>query len=812
MADVANALASRAADAVFDGGVNAWNALVRLVRRRFASEPDAAAVLDAAQAQPEDSDPVRALADALEHMAGADGDFDRQLRALWGQVTVSQSARDDGLINSSFGPGGASQIQGRDIDIHGGVHVHSVSASSVSVPRQLPPDVTHFTGRLADLARLDGFLDASSESRTPIVISAVAGVGKTALVVHWSHQVRQRFPDGDLYVNLRGYDPAPPVSAEQVLDGFLRALGVLPERMPPSLDAQASLFRTLLSERRMLIVLDNARSAEQVRPLLPGSPGCLVLVTSRSQLSGLVARDGAQRIPLDMLTRNEAVALLRSIIGASRVDAEPEAADELASRCVNLPLALRIAAEIAVSRSTATLTDLAAELAEGPDRLDTLATFDNDETTAVRSVFSWSVRSLPPQTARAFRLLGLHTGPDLSIAAAAALTGNTITQARKQLDALSDVHLLESVAGRYRFHDLLRDYAEECANVAESEEDRSYAIHRMLAWYLDTAQEADRLLWTWRTAKAVPSEQRVPGTPPPFATRDQAMSWCKTELGNLVAAARQAAASGDDATAWRLASALRRFFQLRMPFTEWLDTGQVGLAAARRLHDRLGEADMLSSLGGAYNYLGMPQESLIHHHQALAIHRDLGPQRRSYESPISTPMVLVNLGGSHSTLGRSDAAFEYLEEALAMAREIGDSESEGHALESLASACQDLAQLDEAVDYLHQSLAVFRDIGYSYGEALTLTRLAEIYLALGQFKNAAAQRQLALEIQHEIGDALGEAWSLGTLVNIYRAMHQPEVAQQYWRRTTALLDEWSHPDEAEIRDYIAAAFTPDNPD
>jgi DNA-binding SARP family transcriptional activator len=369
----------------------------------------------------------------------------------------------------------------------------------VDVPRQLPADVAGFTGRGRHLAELDLLLPgiagepgdrrgAGGRPAAPMIfaVSGTAGVGKTALAVHWAHQVAEWFPDGQLYVNLRGYDPERPVTANEALGGFLRALGVADQDIPADTAERAAKFRSLLAGRRMLVLLDNAGEAEQVRPLLPGNPACVTLATSRSSLTGLVARDGAVRLDLDLLAAGEAVALLRALIGP-RADAEPQPVAALAEQCARLPLALRVAAELAIARPARPLADLVAELADKKRRLDLLEA-GGDPRTAVRAVFSWSCRQLDPGTLRVFWLAGLHPGPDIDAYEVAALAEVTADRAGQALGFLDRVHLIHNVApGRYGMHDLLRAYAREVAAAQGADPERRKAPTRLLGYHLYTA-------------------------------------------------------------------------------------------------------------------------------------------------------------------------------------------------------------------------------------------------------------------------------------------------------------------------------------
>ena len=371
------------------------------------------------------------------------------------------------------------------------------AASGVPVPAQLPPPVAAFAGRDAELARLDEIGDGQADEASAVtiaVITGTAGVGKTALAVNWAHRVAARFPGGQLYVDLRGFDPAgPALDPGQALRGFFEALAVPPERIPDGLDDQVALYRSLLAGQRVLVLLDNARDAAQVRPLLPGSPGCLAVVTSRNHLTGLIAGHGAHPLGLDLLTPEGARELLARRVGAGRAGREPDAVDEIIAGCARLPLALTIAAARAATSPGFPLAVFAADLREAGHALDP---FDGDDAaTDIRAVFSWSYRALSPDTARMFRLLGLHPGPDMTVAAAASLAGIAPDRARALLAELTRGHLLsEHRPGRYAFHDLLRAYATEQAQDCDDDDGRRAAVGRLLDHWLHTACAAAALL------------------------------------------------------------------------------------------------------------------------------------------------------------------------------------------------------------------------------------------------------------------------------------------------------------------------------
>ena len=498
------------------------------------------------------------------------------------------------------------------------------------VPRELPGQPRHFVGREDELAALSALADqVPDRAPGPVVISAIggtAGVGKTALALQWAHQMAGRFPDGQLYVNLRGYGPGEPMTAGDALTGFLRALGVPGTDIPAETERRAARYRGLLSGRRVLIILDNACEAGQVRPLLPAAPDCVTLVTSRNTLAGLVARDGAQRVDLDLLPMADAVGLLRALIGG-RVDAAPGAAAQLAARCSRLPLALRVAAEIATMYPASSLADLASEL-EDQHPLDVLDAGE-DEDTAVRAVFAWSYRHLDAGTARAFRLAGLHRGPDLDRYAAAALLGTTAARAGRLLDVLARGYLIQPTrAGRYAMHDLLRCYARELAASCDGERQRHRALTRLFDYYLHSAATAMAVLRPPERTPldAVPlAEAQAAITPGPIGSPAEALTWLDAERACLLSAVEYMTENGWPGHAIRMANVLLWYLDGRGHFPEAVILHDHARRAARKIADRAAEGGALIGLGVVAIRQGRYQDATGHYQEAQALFR---PGRR----------------------------------------------------------------------------------------------------------------------------------------------------------------------------------------
>jgi len=622
----------------------------------------------------------------------------------------------------------------------------------VRVPRQLPGTVAQFTGRLAELARLSELLDqAGGQAAGTVVISAIggtAGVGKTALAVYWAHQVADRFPDGQLYVNLRGYDPDQLVPAAEALAGFLRALGVPGADIPPGTEDRAAWFRSVVSGRRLLVVLDNARSVEQVRPLLPGTPACVTVVTSRDSLAGLVAREGAARLDLDLLPAGEAVTMLRALIG-ERAVADPAATRDLAAQCSRLPLALRVAAELAAARPAVPLAGLVGELADQQQRLDLLDAA-GDSRTAVRTVFSWSCTNLDPAAARLFRLLSLHPGLDVDCYAAAALTDVTVRKAERALDTLTRAHLTQRTRpGRYGMHDLLRAYARELASADETQSGQQMALTRLFDYYLHAAATAmDAVLPSERYRRPrIPP----PATPaPPMSDSAAALAWLDTERTTLVAVAVHTASQGWASHATRLAATLFRYLDGGGHYTEAITIHSHARLAARQIADRTAEAEALINLGVLSLRQGSQPEAAARMQQSLALYRQAGDRPGEIRA-------LGNVGIVHLQLGRYPEATRHLQQALDLLGDTGDQISQARLLNALTTIDLRQGRYEQATRRTRDALSLFRQVGDRAGEALALASLGDIGLRQGRPGPATTHLRQALALFRQTGSRSGQA-------------------------------------------------------
>ncbi len=641
------------------------------------------------------------------------------------------------------------------------------------VPRELPAAVPSFTGRDSELAALASLIRSTSRSAPPAMlitaIGGTAGVGKTALAVQWAHQVTGRFPDGQLYVNLRGYDPAQPKPAADALAGFLRALGVPSHDIPLDEGERAARYRSLLAGQRILVLIDNAADADQVRPLLPGTPGCMAVVTSRDSLAGLVARDGAQRLDLDLLPLADAVRLLRILIGA-RVDADPEAAAALAACCCRLPLALRVAAELAASRPGASLARLAGDLADQQQRLDLLDA-GGDVRAAVRAVFSWSYRHLDPASAQVFRLVGDHPGTSVDAPAVAAQAGLTPQRAGQLLHVLCRAYLMQPAGpGRYGMHDLLRAYARELAATDDTPAVRGSAMTRLIDYYLNGAGSAVSTLYP-ATQRRSPAVQSAGTDAPSVADPAAARAWLDAELPNLLAVAAHAAAHGQSGHVARLATSLFRYLDTGGHYAEAMTIHAHARHAASQARDCSAEAEALINLAIAEARQCSHQAATGHLQEALARYREAG-------NKAGEARALGNLGVACLRQGRYQEAAAYLQQALPMFRESGHRTREASAMDSLGLACLRQGRYQDAATYLQEALDLSREIGSRSSEARALTNLGDVDLRQSRYEQATSNLQQSLAICRETGDRVGEAYALASFGDL-------DLRQGHWLRSVS---------------------------
>jgi tetratricopeptide (TPR) repeat protein len=618
--------------------------------------------------------------------------------------------------------------------------------------------------------------------------------------VRWARQVASRFPDGQLFVNLNGFGPSgPPMTAAAAIRRFLDDLGIAPERIPASPEAQASLYRSLLADQRMLIVLDNASDPAQVRPLLPGGPGCLALVTSRRPLTGLAAADGARLVALDVLTAAEAGELLAGRLDRDRVAAEPAAAAELTELCARLPLALSVAAAHAAARPQLPLAALAAELRDARTRLDALDT--GDAATDVRTVLSWSCQQLSEPAARLFRLLGVHAGPDVTAAAAASLADQDREQAARLLAELTAASLLaEHAPGRYRGHDLLRAYAAEQARGRESAAALHAATGRVLDHYLHTAYAASRLLYPHRDPIAL-------GAPPPWAQpaeladRQQAEDWFQAERHVILAAVAQAADAGFHAHAWQLAWTVATFFSWRGYWQEQAQTQQAALGAARLAADRTGQTHAHRFLGQALRRLGDGQLAGEHLDAALQLSRQLGDDTLAAHIHMELTEIFEQRDDSRTAL-------HHAEQALRLYRSAGHQMGVAIALNCAGWQHALLGHYAETLDCSGRAAELFREQGNRLGQGASLDSIGYAHLRLGQYAAAIACCQQALEAQGDSGDLGVKAMALRHLGDACQAAGDGESARRAWRQALTLYDSLEDPAAAELRSRLGAGAGP----
>jgi DNA-binding SARP family transcriptional activator/tetratricopeptide (TPR) repeat protein len=713
------------------------------------------------------------------------------------------------------------------------------------VPRQLPPDVASFTGREPELVQLDRALAAAGRDG-PVVISAIegtGGIGKSALAVHAAHRLAGRFPDGQLYVDLHGATAGlQPLAPLEVLGRFLRTLGAEPAAVPADLEEASAAFRSRVAGRRLLVVLDNAVDAAQVRPLLPAAAGCGVLVTSRQLLASL---DGATHLHLDTLPAGDATALLGRLAGEQRVAAEPQAAAEVARCCGYLPLALRIAGARLAARPGWPLAALAERLADAQRRLDELEVAE----AGVRASYDVSYRQLQASSealdraaAEAFGLLGVLDGPELGLPVAARLLESPEEAAERVLERLVDAQLLETPSpGRYRLHDLLRLYAREQAARQRTAPERAAALGRVLGLYAATAWHTMRLLRPadLRLARA---DDRWTSGGLEFADATAALDWLEAERANLLAAIRQAAATPGipGAIAIQLAHALFGMFSVRSHWQDWVQVNQTALAIARQLGDRaaqaqaqadlgfaccsqsryaesvtytreslairralgdrLGQGASLNNLGIVYERQGRLEEALACHQEGLAIKRELGDR-------FGLAISLSNLGEVYERLGRYQEALDALQESLALHQELDDRRGQAFSLGNLGNVHERQGRYQEALACQRESLSIRRELGDRAGQASCLTALGIAHQRQRRHQDALDCLKESLAIRQELDDSYGQADSLRALGLTLRALGRPEEARAHLRQSLALFEQLQTTDAEQVRALLDERIT-----
>jgi DNA-binding SARP family transcriptional activator len=657
-------------------------------------------------------------------------------------------------------------------------------------PAQLPAGTASFVGRHGFLRDLDALLPVPDESApaTVVTIDGTAGVGKTALVLHWAHRVRQRFPDGQLYIDLRGFDAtAPPVPANAAIRAFLDAFAVPPGRIPAGLDPQAALYRTILADRRVLVVLDNARDVAQVRPLLPAAPGCMAVVTSRNRLTGLVAREGAHPVSLDPFTADQARQLLERRVGADRMrTAGPGAVDEIITRCAGLPLALAIVAARAVIRPRLPLDALADEMRGA--RLDAFG--DDDGSTDVRAVLSWSYRLLREPAARLFRLLALHPGPDLTAAAAASLAGLTPAETGPLLSDLCDAHLLaEHPNGRFSQHDLLRAYATEL--VHDLDEDRDLAVRRVTDHYLQTAASASRLKYPLQQL-GTPDPPLPDVTPEPLTTDGEALAWFVAEQQVLLATVRLAADAGLYAHTWQLANALMSFLNVSGRVWELAAVQEVALDAVRHLDDRAAQAMVHRMLGHAYLRLDRRDDAELLFRQAFDLYKSVGDRQ-------GQARILDYLSQVADRQDRHDEALHHARQALDIYRDIDDKLGQGSTLNMIGWTLVRTGDHRRALALCDEALRAFREMDDPYGQMAVLDTLGFAHHHLGEHDLAVSYYRQAADWAVKLGNHHNHANALLHLADTYQASGDPGAARAAREQALAIFTELGHPGADAVR-------------
>ncbi|MDR6593576.1 tetratricopeptide repeat protein [Saccharothrix longispora] len=651
-----------------------------------------------------------------------------------------------------------------------------------AIPRQLPGAPALFVGReeyLADLDRALTPLGDDPATATAVVISAIGGaggIGKTWLALHWAHRHSHRFPDGQMFIDLRGFSPDDqPLHSSVAVRGFLDALGVDPSRLPTDLDAQAALYRSLVAGKRMLIVLDNAATADQVAPLLPGTPTCTVLVTGRRKLASLIDRHGARHVQMGLLSQQEARALLTERLGGERLDTEPGATDELIELCGCHPLALAIMVRHASTLPKVPLAEFGAELRDlGLDMLD-----DDDPSASLPAVLSWSLRHLTEQQQMVFALLGTAPGPDIDLPAAASLTGLPEARTRKALRVLEDCSLLDRHPhGRYRMHDLVRAYATTTAHDRLPEQERQAALERVVDFYLHTAHAADQLLDPNRPQIAFGPP--APGTSPqPLPDLPSALAWLDAHHSHLLAAQHTAATCHRHQAVWHLAWTLTNFHQRRGHRHDELTVWLAAVDVTAHLADPLTRALVHRFVGRAYAVVGRHEQAIGHLDQALSL-------ARRHHEPTQQAHTHFTLARTWGQQGDYRRALEHAEDALTLVRTHGTPLGEADALNQMGWYAACLGHYDTAREHCQAALTLHRRHYNPVGEAATQDSLGYIAHHTGRHREAIHHYRQALTLRRTLGNTTQTTDTLDNLGHPHAALGQHQQARSAWQEALTL--------------------------
>jgi DNA-binding SARP family transcriptional activator len=651
-------------------------------------------------------------------------------------------------------------------------------------PAQLPKDLATFSGRDAELTGMLTSLRRREHPMSLALIDGMPGAGKTTVAVRLAYEAIADFPDGQLFVNLRGFDPSGAVmETAEALRGFLYALGTPSNRIPADLDAQTGLYRSLLKDKRMLVVLDNARDVEHVQPLIPGSPDCLTIVTSRNRLTGLVTTECGQAFTLDPMPVAEARAMVALRLGAGRGARESDAVDRIVEMCGRLPLALAIAAARAAAYPDVPLSAIARELRDAQGGLDAFA---YDDTSDLRAVFSWSYRALSPRAARLFRLLARHRGPDISLATSASVLGDDPRTTRAAIAELTRTRLMtEHKPGRFQFHDLVRAYGLELGDELDTDEDRAAARLRTADHYLHSGHHVRLLLQPHQAS--LPLGAPAPGViPESVPNADRAMAWFIAEQHVLRDFVEHAAADGLGDHAWRVALDMQEFFQRRGMHLSWAATMRTALTAARGTGDRVGEARALRSLAGAYYFMGDVERSLDHLRATEELLAELGwvAEQAYVQRSIGHVLARRGFGGG----GDYPAAFEHYERAhrlyLAMDHQLGVAIS----LEGMGVCALRLDRFDEALDLLGQAMSTFKLTDDRHGEANCWSELGKAHARLTLYDEAIACFRRAVDLYHAQASLVGEVESLVLLGDALVDSGNQRQARGVWLEAAGLIE------------------------